>query len=730
MSATPAIATVGVSGSTITITPVALGTTNITVTARDTAGQTVTQTFVLTVSGDAAAVAAPSISITPAAVTVTVGTAIANITITSTGGAVDSYGIAPDLPAGLSIDTTTGTISGTPDAAAAAVTYTITATNASGSTDTATVAITVNAAPTTPVAAPSISISTDTLTATAGVAIATITIDPTAGGAVVSYNVSPTLTAGLSFDTATGSISGTPDAAAAAATYTITATNASGTNAATVAITVNAAPIAAPIISISPATVTATAGALITPITITNNGGAVPATGAYSIDPAITNGLSFSVDTGAISGTPDAEAVEVTYTITASNASGTAMATVAITVNAAVELAKQLNKDILPRLIQTMLASTRSAVNHRIDATFSGNPQAGSYRFDGQTLQLDGDTSLSANLEDLLEQKLPTYVRALQDETMDLKQMLGNSSFVLPLNALDGNGSGSGVTIWGSGDYSNLSDGGWKGDVFSFQLGVDQRVGADLLAGGLVSWSEGDVDYTLGGESGEYQHQITSIHPYMAHSRDGVELWGSVGYGRGKLAIKQQEDHQRTSDTRLLSLSAGVSGELSESGQSGLNLKSDIALAQIDIDGSADNRIAADKLSSQRLRLVLEVEQEHQLASGGQFKPSLEIGARYDGGAGNSGVGAILGFGGRYANTTGLSVEGKVHSLVGRNNYKEWGVSGVIRQQTGINGQGLSFSLSPSYGATGNSANQVWERKLSDGNNRDDDYNGEKMFIH
>ena len=244
----------------------------------------------------------------------------------------------------------------------------------------------------------------------------------------------------------------------------------------------------------------------------------------------------------------------------------------------------------------------------------------------------------------------------------------------------------------------------------------------DLLAGGLVSWSEGDVDYTLGGESGEYQHQITSIHPYMAHSRDGVELWGSVGYGRGKLAIKQQEDHQRTSDTRLLSLSAGVSGELSESGQSGLNLKSDIALAQIDIDGSADNRIAADKLSSQRLRLVLEVEQEHQLASGGQFKPSLEIGARYDGGAGNSGVGAILGFGGRYANTTGLSVEGKVHSLVGRNNYKEWGVSGVIRQQTGINGQGLSFSLSPSYGATGNSANQVWERKLSDGNNRDDDY--------
>ena len=386
------------------------------------------------------------------------------------------------------------------------------------------------------------------------------------------------------------------------------------------------------------------------------------------------------------------------------------------------ESAKQLNEEILPRLIHTMLASTMVAVDNRVNDTFSGSPQVASYQFDGQTVQLDSQTSLSANLHNTVEQKLPTYIKALKDDTLDWKRQLGNSAFVMPLNALDEDGgAGAGATVWGSGDYSKLGDENWKGDVFSFQLGVDQRIRKDLLAGGLVSWSKGDVDYTFDGERGEYIHQITSIHPYLAKSYDGINLWGSVGYGQGELSIKEKGDTERRSGTRLLSLAAGVSGRLEQSGQSELNLKSDLALARTNIDGSADGRIPADKLASQRLRLLLEVEQERQLASGGTFKPLAEVGLRYDGGAGNSGIGAILGFGGRYTNTTGLIVEGKLHTL-GRTDYQEWGVQGVIRQQADVNEQGLAFSLSPSYGNTGNSANQVWQQELANGNNRNDDY--------
>ncbi len=58
-------------------------------------------------------------------------------------GTVTSYSVSPALPAGLSLDTSTGAISGTAAAVTPGARYTITATNSTGST-TATVQITVN----------------------------------------------------------------------------------------------------------------------------------------------------------------------------------------------------------------------------------------------------------------------------------------------------------------------------------------------------------------------------------------------------------------------------------------------------------------------------------------------------------------------------------------------------------------------------------------------------------
>ncbi len=751
------------------------GPTSYTITAINSGG-TAMATVAITVND-----VAPSIVATPTTQNVTVGSPIETITITSNGGAVISYSISSTLTTGLSFDTTTGTISGTPLVVTGSTSYTITATN-SGGMAMATVAITVNEA------VPIISISTDTLVATVDTAIQQITI-VSSGGAVVSYSISPTLTSGLSFDTATGTISGTPTVVASLATYyTITATNTRGSDSTTIAITVNAPKLDTPTATVR-GTVT-TSGKSIT-VEVTSKGtetitqfyagevsesklqtivkkavatdGIDFAKAPASIDRTITptlvlnTAVDITVNEDACSGkgcevTLSYEAsdeqvgkdlyvfhydemadtwealphvrrdrTELTVTALADSFSPFAL----FNASRADKLAKQLNKDILPILVQTMLASTMSAVSTRIDATFSGTPQ-GSYQLDGQTVKLNG----SGNLQDAMASKLPHYATSLKDGTMDWKAMLSRSSFVLPLNAVGEEGAG-GATIWGSGDYNKmsgkLSDGDWKGDVFSLQLGVDQRMKDDLLAGGLVSWSKGDVYYTLDNKSGDYTHQITSVHPYLAWSIDDARLWSSVGYGQGELSIKEQaKNSEGRSDTRLLSLSAGVSGRLSRFGQSGLKIKSDMILTQINIDGSTDNStdsatISAQNLASQRLRLLLEIEKERQLASGGRFNPLMEIGLRYDGGVDNSGIGAVLGLGGRYANT-GLTVEGKFHTLVGRKDYKEWGIQGTIRKTTSANERGLSFSLSPSYGATNNSTNQVWERKLSDGNKSNSDY--------
>jgi uncharacterized protein (DUF1800 family) len=52
-----------------------------------------------------------------------------------TGGTPDTFSVLPALPAGLVLDPTTGTISGTPTAPATSADYTVTAENAAGSTD-------------------------------------------------------------------------------------------------------------------------------------------------------------------------------------------------------------------------------------------------------------------------------------------------------------------------------------------------------------------------------------------------------------------------------------------------------------------------------------------------------------------------------------------------------------------------------------------------------------------
>jgi hypothetical protein len=73
------------------------------------------------------------------------GTAITANAPTSSGGHVASYSVVPALPGGLSLDSGSGVISGTPTVATPKTNYTATASNAGGSSS-ATLTITVTEA--------------------------------------------------------------------------------------------------------------------------------------------------------------------------------------------------------------------------------------------------------------------------------------------------------------------------------------------------------------------------------------------------------------------------------------------------------------------------------------------------------------------------------------------------------------------------------------------------------
>jgi 6-phosphogluconolactonase (cycloisomerase 2 family) len=252
--------------------------------------------------------------------TYTLGTAIAANMPTSSGGPVTSYSVSPALPAGLGLDTASGVMSGTPTAVSASANYTVTATNSNGSTS-ASISITVN-----DVAPSDLTYSDENAVYTQGTPIIA-NAPSSAGGRVVAYSVSPALPAGLTLSTSTGVISGTPTAVAATANYTVTATNSGGKATTGLSITINDLPPATLSYSDNPAVYTRFTA--ITPNTPSNTGGAV---GSYSVAPALPAGLSLSMTTGVISGTPTVAAAMANYTVTAVNSVGSTTASVSITV--------------------------------------------------------------------------------------------------------------------------------------------------------------------------------------------------------------------------------------------------------------------------------------------------------------------------------------------------------------------------------------------------------------
>ncbi|MBR0249260.1 MAG: putative Ig domain-containing protein, partial [Synergistaceae bacterium] len=144
-SGLPTGVTIDSSTGRISGAPIAAGTSNVTVTARNTAGRTATATITIV----AGPVPPTQFTITPSdsAVTVRVGSAV-SVSFTVAGTSETLAWSATGLPAGVSINPSTGVISGTPTTAGS---YTATVT-AKGSANeaTATVSFTVEDVPVPP----------------------------------------------------------------------------------------------------------------------------------------------------------------------------------------------------------------------------------------------------------------------------------------------------------------------------------------------------------------------------------------------------------------------------------------------------------------------------------------------------------------------------------------------------------------------------------------------------
>lgn len=260
-----------------------------------------------------------------ASATYVAGAAIPANVPTFSGAAPSSFSVSPALPAGLTLNASTGVISGTPSAPQAAMTYTVTASNGVGSVD-ASLTIAVSA---TEMAPGGLTYSINPANFGVGQAIPSETPSLGSGSQPVTYSVNPPLPTGLSLNPSTGVISGTPTAIASAGSFTITATNGAGMTSATLSIAVSSASTPAinyPTYSLASGIFTTGAAVDLAP---TNTGGAAS---SWSITPALPPGIgvAFNPATGLISGTVSGTAVAAAYVVTATNASGSSSATLVL----------------------------------------------------------------------------------------------------------------------------------------------------------------------------------------------------------------------------------------------------------------------------------------------------------------------------------------------------------------------------------------------------------------
>ncbi|KQZ57518.1 hypothetical protein ASD53_07745 [Lysobacter sp. Root559] len=300
------------SGATLSGTPTTLGTFSFGIRVTDSStgvgSYFEVETVTLTV------VVAPTIVVNPATVPgATVGAAYSQ-TLTGSGGTAPyTFAItAGALPAGLSLNTTTGALTGTPTAAGT-FNFTVRATDANSFSGTR--AYTLVVAPPVIVVAPT--------TLPNGTVAAAYSQTVSASGGISPYTFAITagaLPAGVTLNASTGAVSGTPTAGGTF-NFTVTATGSStGTGAPHTGSRAYSLVIAPPTINLPATTLADGTQNLAYSATLNPaSGGTAPYTYAVTAG-ALPPGITLAASTGVLSGTPTASGT-FNFAVTATDSS-------------------------------------------------------------------------------------------------------------------------------------------------------------------------------------------------------------------------------------------------------------------------------------------------------------------------------------------------------------------------------------------------------------------------
>jgi hypothetical protein len=311
---------------------------------------------------------------------------------------------------------------------------------------------------TTVVASPAFTLSSSSETRTYATSGTAFTINST-GGLVASFSISAT-PPGMSFDTATGTLTGAPTTVASAATYTVTATNVSGTATRNFVLTVTTRPITIKAADKS-TTYTGAAASVLNSYSITS--GTLAGSDTFTALTYTFTSVALSYDSrtaptnaGAYTITPSAASFSVgsasNYSITYATGTLTINKADSITVTATPSITTYNASAITPAYLVSGLKGAETAtvtssflgINGTSYSTSSTPPtNAGSYRYTVTDIVISAGASLN-NYQGVIYESATITINKARQATLSIGQynaFVGVSSY--PLNVYGGSGTGA-----------------------------------------------------------------------------------------------------------------------------------------------------------------------------------------------------------------------------------------------------------------------------------------------
>ena len=600
-----------------------------------------------------------------------------------------TYTLSPDLPAGLAFDAAARMISGTPDVAQAETQYTYTATDQDGDTAELMFSVTVEAdlMPTFTGA----SIASQTYKQ--NMAIDAVTLPEAASGdGTVTYAVTPELPAGLTFDAAARTISGTPDVAQAETQYTYSATDEDGDVAnLTFAVTVEADLMPA-FANQSLAGLQLSRGQVMAPVTLpeaTGGDGAL----TYTLTPEPPQGVSFDAASRVLSGVPAAVSAATAYTLMAtdSDLTGADQASVSFTIEVVIASDdREVLSNSLAAQGRALLTSTTSTIGQRFRAPAH---QAGG-------ITASAVRSISGWISPMAHSSMDPRIQAHTPRLGDLVR--GGMMTLSSSNQSDGAALTPSWTLWSAAD-AQMYDGAtgvqeYGGGLNSLYIGGDVRFAGDWLAGAAVGRSTGDADYTVDTRTGRLETHLTSFYPYISGTvTSSLAVWAIGGIGSGE--AEDISDHTgallEASGLDMRMGAVGLHQPLLRRGVLGVSLVGAAGFLSLTTE-DGEGAINGLDVGVTQARLAVEVSRNT-----GTLAPYVRLGARSDGGDGQTGAGLEVVGGVSYSGMrVAFEAQGRWLAAHSAADYKEYGGMARFQIKARTDGSGFRLNLRPTWGET------------------------------